>query len=338
LGVNIAPILERQKIDIGYLAGKRIAVDAYNTIYQFLSAIREQDGRPLSDRKGRPTSHLIGILYRNSTLLSEGVKPAYVFDGIPSSLKAKTLMKRSEIKRTAEQKYREAIEAGDTERAHTYAMQTSRLTEEMIIESRKLLELMGIPHLTAPEEGEAQASVMAAKGDVWAVASQDYDSLLFGAPRLVRNITISGRRKVPGKRAYSSVDVEIIELRENLARLKISREQLIDIGILVGTDFNEGVRGIGPKKALSAILKYGNLEGVPLHVEMDYQEVRSIREIFSQPRFTEEYRLEWKAPDIEGILKLLCEEHDFSKERVMSALAKLNSYTAYSQNSLDGWN
>jgi len=337
LGVNIASIVQRSEIDIESLRGRVIAIDAYNAIYQFVSAIRQLDGRPLSDKDGRPTSHLIGLLHRNARLLLAGIRPVYVFDGIPNRMKAKTLEKRKELKMAAEAKYREALEKKDMEKAYSFAMQTTRLNEQIITESMRILELMGIPFLTAPEDGEAQASVMAARGDVWAIGSQDFDSLLFGAPRCVRNLTLSNRRKMPGRKAFREVSIEIMYLEETLRKLDITRDQLVDIAILVGTDFNEGVSGIGPKKALKLIKEKGAIEYTPFIEEIGPDNVKDVRSIFLKPKFIESYALRWRRPDRDGLINFLCREHEFTESNVLQAVESLASADIGSQESLDRW-
>ncbi len=337
MGVDISGILEKRPIKLDDLRGTRIAVDAYNTIYQFVSAIRQPDGRPLSDSNGRPTSHLIGLLHRNARLLGAGIRPFYVFDGMPSRLKAATLEKRKQVKVRAEERYREAVEQRDMAKAYSYAMQTTRLTEEMIAESMRILGLLGIPYMTAPADGEAQASQMAHRGDVWAVASQDFDSLLYGAPRLVRNLNMSGRRKLPGRREFREVDIEIIELEPNLKRLGITREQLVDIAIMVGTDFNEGVHGVGAKKGLAAVKKEGRFESTQYALSIDGEMLSEVRDTFLRPEFVSEYELVWQKIDEQGIVEFLCEEHEFSRENVQETLSALKASAVSEQQSLDRW-
>ena len=200
MGVNLSGIVPVENLSLEDLSGKAVAIDAYNAIYQFLSTIRGPDGTPLKDASGRVTSHLAGLLYRNVNLLEAGIKPIYVFDGVPHELKSQTLAERSERRSKAQQEWEEAITEGDIERARCKATQSSRMTNEIAESSRILLTYLGIPIVQAPEEGEAQAAYMASTGQVWAASSQDFDSLLFGAPRLVRNLNITGRRKMPGSR------------------------------------------------------------------------------------------------------------------------------------------
>src|SRR3989449_993787 len=274
MGINLADIVTSEPRTLEDFSGKVLAIDAFNTLYQFLAIIRQPDGTPLMDHEGRVTSHLSGIIYRASNFVAAGIKPAFVFDGEPPRLKARTIVARGEIKRRAEREWREAVEIGDLATARTKAMQTSRLTGEMVDQSKRLLDLLGIPWIQAPAEGEAQASAMARTGVAYAAASQDFDSLLCGSPRLVKNLAITGRRKLPRKEVYVEVQPEEISLEATLRNLGITREQLVDMGLLIGTDFNEGVKGIGPKKALALIKKHESLEPAleELHVDIESKE------------------------------------------------------------------
>ena len=213
MGVNLAPIIDKRIINLESLQGRSIAVDAFNVLHQFLALIRSRDGKPLSDKEGRITSHLVGLAFRATRLISDyRMNLIYVFDGKPPELKQREVEKRRAQRKRAEVEYQEAIEAGDLLTAFSKAVQTGRLTSSMVDDAKKLLDLLGIPWIQAPEEGEAQAAHITAKGDVWASNSRDYDSLLFGAPRLVRNLTISGRRKLPRKQIYVDVLPEIVIL------------------------------------------------------------------------------------------------------------------------------
>lgn len=258
-------------------------------------------------------------------MLEKGIKPVYVFDGTPPSLKEMEIKRRAKLKEEALIKYEKALKEGDLEKARTYAQATAQLKDDMVKDAKRLLESMGIPYVQAPSEGEAQAAHMAAEGRVWATASQDYDSLLFGAPRLVRNVTISGRRKLPRKPVYIKIVPELVELEEMLAELGITREQLVDLGILVGTDYNPtGVKGLGPKTSLKLVREYGSLEKLlPVLKNAEFPaDPLEIRKIFLNPRITSDYTLTWKLPDVEGVVQFLCHERDFNEERVRKALEK----------------
>lgn len=311
----------KQPAPLDTLSGKIFAVDAYNTIYQFLSSIRQQDGTPLMDSKGRVTGHLAGLFYRNANLLEKGVKLVYVFDGEPPEFKKNTLRERAAVKEKAEANFLDAKEKGDIEAMKKYAQATSRLTKEMVGESKELLSAMGIPAIQAPSEGEAQAAEMAREGKVYAAASQDYDALLFGSPLLLKNLSITGRRKVPRKNEYVTIEPELISLEETLRANGLSREQLILLGILVGTDFNEGVKGIGPKKALKIVKEHKKLEDVAGYAknELKYEfpeDVGKVEQFFLHPPVEKNVKISFSLPDKGKIASFLCDEHDFSSGRV----------------------
>ncbi len=252
MGVFLKPILVKHERTLDELAGT-YAVDAYNVLYQFLTIIRQPDGTPLLNSKREITSHLSGLFYRTCSLLEKNITPIYVFDGEASPLKAKTIAERVAAKAEAEELMRKAREEGRLDDAARLAQRTARLSKNMVREGQALLDAMGLPWVQAPSEGEAQCALMAKAGVVDAAASQDFDALLFGAPKLVRNLTFSGRRKLPQRNMYVSVQPEWYDLQENLSALGLTREQLVWAGILIGTDFNEGVLGIGPKKALKLV-------------------------------------------------------------------------------------
>jgi len=325
MGVDLGDLVPRTPTDLTTLSGKIVAIDAYNALYQFLAIIRQPNGTPLMNHSGKITSHLSGLFYRTCNLLELGIKPVYVFDGVPPALKEAEIKRRMKVKEEAIKKYEAALREGRIEEARMYAQMTSHLKDYMAEDAKRLLALMGVPWVQAPSEGEAQAAYLVKKGDANFCASQDYDSLLFGAPYLLRNLTISGRRKLPRKDVYVEVTPEIIELKRVLNELGITHEQLIDIGILVGTDFNpDGVKGIGPKSALKLIKTYGSLEkALPTIKDAEFPvEPAKIKEIFLRPNVTNNYRLEWREPNVNGVLEFLCGEKDFSEDRVHKALEK----------------
>ncbi len=330
--------------DLRELKGRVLAIDAYNALYQFLAAIRQPDGTPLKDSKGRVTSHLSGLFYRTINFVEAGIKPVYVFDGKPPELKAREIAERLSIRESAARKYEEALAKGDLEAARRYAQMSSRLTTEMVEDAKRLLNAMGIPWVQAPSEGEAQAAHISRKGDAWAAASQDYDSLLFGAPRLLRNLTISGRRKLPRKNVYVEIKPEVIELNSVLKALKLTREQLIDIAILLGTDYNpSGVKGVGPKTAYRLIRTYGSLDKAlkSLPGASFPEPPEKIKEFFLNPPVTDDYKIEWREPDLNELMEVLVREHDFSADRVRNAYSRLRK--AFKENikarvrGLDAW-
>ncbi|MEM4348212.1 MAG: flap endonuclease-1 [Candidatus Anstonellaceae archaeon] len=340
MGVDLGDV-PKASAPLSSLSGKKFAVDAYNTIYQFLSSIRQPDGTPLHDLNGKITAHLAGIFYRNCRLLENGIRPIYVFDGKPPSSKDATLYERMNKKLEAEARWMAALDKEDFEEARKAAQATSRLTEEMVAESKELLSYMGIPVVQAPSEGEAQASQLVLEGSADAVASQDMDCLLFGAPALLRNLSFSGRRKLPGKDEWVEVEPEMIRLSEVLSFFGLTRKQLIWMGILVGTDFNEGIKGIGPKKALKIVKSASSLQEVAekANAESLYPIFESVESFFLNPPIDKGVSIKFGRFDKEKIIELLCNRHDFSKERVLksaeSAEKKLRD--SISQTKLDSW-
>ncbi len=325
MGVDLADIVPREKTSLEDLAGKTFAVDAYNALYQFLAIIRGPTGTPLMDRNGRVTSHLSGLLYRTTNLAERGIRLVYVFDGIPPTLKEVEIKRRRAVKEEAIVKYEAAVSSGRVEEARKFAQATASLKDQMVDDSVKLLEYLGVPYVHAPSEGEAQAAYMAARGDVWGAVSQDFDSLLFGAIRLVRNLAITGKRKLPLREAYVQVDPETVKLQDVLERLRLDREQLVDLGILIGTDFNpDGFKGIGPKTALKMMQEHGSIEKIA-QSNPQFQppeHLSRIRQIFLKPEVTSRFELEWREPDVDGLVKFLCGDRDFSEERIRTAVAK----------------
>lgn len=318
MGVAIGDLLPRTKIDLEHI--DTVAIDAYNAIYQFLSIIRQRDGTPLMDSVGRVTSHLSGLFYRTANIMEAGVRPVYVFDGEPPEMKKDTVIRRRETRERATQEWVEAKAEGRAD-AFKYAQASARIDNQVLESSLGLLRYLGIPVVLAPSEGEAQAAHMTIKGDVSYTGSQDADALLFGAPRLVRNLTITGRRKLPGKNVYVSISPELFELDDILSSLEITREQLIEVGILVGTDYNKGVKGIGPKKALRMVKSFGIEEALDkLGASIDYS---PIKEFFLRPDVTDEYSLTWAKPHEQELFSFLCDEHDFSRERVENTLNRI---------------
>lgn len=325
MGTKIGELVKKEEIELNFLQGRKIGVDTFNILYQFLSTIRGRDGTPLMDSQGRTTSHLTGLLYRTANLVEREIRPVFVFDGEPSELKEKTREERRKIRTDAKKKMEKAQKEGKEEEARKYGQQAVSLTGEMIEESKELLELMGLPIVQAPSEGEAQVARMVEKGEVFGCVSQDYDALLFGTPILLRNITVSGKRKIPGKDVYYEVSPEKIELEESLKELGIDRKKLVWIGLLVGTDFNEKFPKIGPKTALDLVKKFDSFEEIIKETkhepEFDFKEVEKI---FLEPMHTDKYSIEFNEPNREEIIEFLCKERDFSEERVGNAIEKIS--------------
>ncbi|MFH2112224.1 MAG: flap endonuclease-1 [Candidatus Bathyarchaeota archaeon] len=325
MGVPLTPIIVKKTLTLGDLKGRSFAVDAFNVLHQFLALIRTRDGTPLMDRDGRVTSHLVGLAFRTTRLISDyGMRLVFVFDGRPPALKSGEVEKRREARRKAEHEYQEALSRGDVAEAYSKAVMTGRLTSEALGDAKRLLTLLGIPWVQAPGEGEAQAAYMARVGHVWASNSRDYDSLLFGTPRLVRYLTIGGEEWLPSKGRARKLEPELIDLETLLGHLEITREQLIDLSILVGTDFNLGVKGIGPKTALKLIRKHGSLEALPEEilerVPPQYNEVRST---YLEPDVTAEYIVRPGKLQEEELRAFLCDERSFSMDRVDTLIERM---------------
>jgi flap endonuclease-1 len=337
LGVNLTPIVEKRVVTLKDLRGRSFAVDGFVVLHQFLALIRARDGQSLMDAQGRTTSHLVGLAFRTTRLVADyGMRLVFVFDGRPPQLKRAEVEKRREIREKFEEEYREAVAAGDYKAAMAKVVMTGRLTGEGIEDAKRLLDLLGIPWVQAPSEGEAQAAYMAARGDVWASNSQDYDSLLFGTPRLVRYITIQGEEWLPSKGRARRLHPEIIELEAMLNTLQLSRGQLIDLGILIGTDFNPGIRGIGPKTALKLLRKHGRLEDLPAEIRDQLTpDIGAIRELYLNPPATDNYTLDEKPVQEEELIRFLCDERSFSRERVETMIARMRK--ARGQRSLRDW-
>lgn len=340
MGVNLTPIIVKHILSLEELRGKSYAVDANNYLYQFLALVRMPDGTPLKDSRGNVTSHLAGLISRTTRLIHDyGLDMIFVFDGRPPYLKKLELSKRKEVRERALKDWEKALEAGDYPTAFRKAVVSSRLTQPMVNDAKRLLELLGIPHVQAPSEAEAQAAYMASNGSVWAASSKDYDSLLFGASRLVRYLTISGKEYLPSKGTFRPLKPELIIMDEFLDHLKIDHAQLIDLAILIGTDFNQGVRGIGPKKALELVRRYEKLEDMPRDIlskiTTDFNDIRTI---FMKPEVTTHYKLGYGQLKEEELYHFLCSERNFSRNRVETAVVRMKEiYSRKREAGLDEW-
>ncbi len=339
MGVDFGDSIPREKIRLEDIAGWKLAVDGYNTLYQFLAIIRGMDGGHLKDSQGRVTSHISGLFYRNVNLLELGMKLVYVFDGKPPELKAEEIQRRSEQRREAKDQYLRALQAGDMPQARKYAEASTVLRRDMVSDAKELLDAMGIPWVDAPSEGEAQAALMAAEGTVNAVASQDHDSVVFGAPVLVRNVTISGKRRLPSKNIVINVVPERITLAGTLSATGLTRSQLIDFAILLGTDFNpDGFEGVGPVTALKYLKKYERLEDIPdLRDKLAVVRYQEIREFYLHAPALKGVTPAWGSIDRQKVTSFLVGDHSFSRERVESALNRVKTAQPSQTESLEKW-
>ncbi|MBD3164939.1 flap endonuclease-1 [Candidatus Woesearchaeota archaeon] len=330
MGVNISELLLKKEIEIASLRNRIIAVDAHLFLYQFLTTIRQRDGGLLMDSHGRVTSHLTGLFTRNAKLMQQGLRLCYVFDGKSPELKMKERQKRRQLKEDASVKYEEAKAKKDLDEMKKYAARTSKLSSDMIEEAKKLLAGMGIPVIVAPSEAEAQAAYIVKQGKAFASASQDADSLMFGCPKLIRNLSFSGKRKKSNKLAYEAIKPEIVNLSDTLNSLGIDQEQLIALCMLVGTDFNnKGIKGIGPKKAVELVKKYGNdFDNMFKDAKWDDNFEIPWNEVYyliKKMPVSDDYFLNWDKVNRDKVYEILVEEHDFSEERVNSTLDKISA-------------
>lgn len=298
MGIPIGEIIPKKEIKIEQLKGKKIAIDGYGDLYEFLTTMPE-----LTDKKGRLTSHLVGLFYRVTHFMKLDIKPLYVFDGeiTPKLGKQKRFIRKPVNPR-----------------------ETTFITAEIVQEAKELLGGLGLPIVQAPNEGEAQAAYMAQRGDVWAVASEDYDCLIFGAPRMIWKLTFAKRRKIPSDTL--PIKTYLIDLKKILKELKISHKKLIILSILAGTDFNPGgAIGVGPKTALELVRQYKR-PGV-LFKKVDWPFDFSWKEVYDALQtmpVTKNYKLRWKKPNKKAVLELLCKKHDFDEKRVLTRLVQFD--------------
>jgi len=328
LGVNLAPIAVKHKIMLEDLRGRTLAVDANNFLYQFLALVRTPNGSPLKSSDGTVTSHLAGLMHRSARLMCQyGIELIFVFDGTPPRYKDAEIAKRRAIRDKATLEWRQALEAGDYAKAFSKAVMTSRLTQAMIEDAKRLLHLLGIPHVQAPGEAEAQAAYMAMKGDVWASSSRDFDSLLFGTPKLVRYLTLTGTEFLPSRGVSRRLEPELIILDEFLRHYKIARVQVVDLAILIGTDFNEGIKGIGPKKSLMLIKEFGKIENLPSSIKREISpNYEDVRKIFLEPDIDRDYTVDYGSIHEKELYSFLCDQKGFSKERVEKVIERMKRH------------
>ena len=333
MAVDLSKLVVKKKISIEDLNGKIVAIDAYNVFYQFLSTIRQQDGMPLVDSNGNITSHLSGLFYRTIELLDNGVKPIYVFDGIPSILKERTIQARIKRREDAYKAWKSAVDEGRIEEAKGFAQASTRITKDIIASGKELLDAMGVGYINAPSEGEAQASFMCKNGLVDIAVSQDYYTMLFGAPIVGRNITISGRRKLPKKNIYINVEPELMYFNDTLEALQINHDQLIWIGLMLGTDFNDGIKGIGPKNALKIAKNSKSINELTSFIKNKYNaefelDINEVIDLFKKPEVKQLDKIEIDAlinikPSSEKIIDIMCNQHGFDMQRVEKYVNKI---------------
>lgn len=301
--------------------GRKVAIDASMSIYQFLIAVR-QDGSNLSNEAGETTSHLMGLFYRTIRLIEAGLKPLYVFDGAPPEMKGSELEKRAERREEAEAGLAKAKEAGDDAAVDKFSRRLVKVTKEHNSECQRLLNLMGVPFVLAPTEAEAQCAALVKAGKVWATGTEDMDALTFGSSVLLRNLTASEARKLP---------VKEFQLEPLLKGLEMSQAEFIDLCILLGCDYCGTIRGIGPKKALDLMKKHRSIEAILKHLDKskypppEEWNFEGARQLFAEPKvdLSEEAEFKWTEPDTEGLVSFMCTEKGFAEDRIRRGAEKL---------------
>ncbi|KAH7821026.1 Flap endonuclease 1, FEN1 [Monocercomonoides exilis] len=301
--------------------GRKIAIDVSMALYQFLIAIRMDGGDQLTSSDGRVTSHIQGLFNRTIRMMSNGIKPLYVFDGKPPEFKDGTLANRKAVREEAKAKEEEAREEGDMEAANRFARRSVRVLAEHNEDAKRLLRLMGVPYVEAEGEAEAQCAALCKAGVVWGIGSEDMDSLTFGTPILLRNLTSSEAKKLP---------IKEIHLKEVLEGFNMTMNQFVDLCILCGCDYSKSIKGIGEKKAYDLIKKYGTLEKVVSKIREQDPEgkrylipnpypIEEMRELFVNPPLNHEalgIDPKWTDPDEEGLVEFLVKEMQFDEGRV----------------------
>ncbi|KAI0464147.1 Elongation of fatty acids protein 2 [Komagataella kurtzmanii] len=305
--------------------GRKVAIDASMCLYQFLIAVRQQDGQQLANEEGETTSHLMGFFYRTIRMVGYGIKPCYVFDGKPPVLKGGELEKRLKRREEAEKQRLDMKETGTLADIAKFERRTVRVTREQNDQAKKLLELMGIPYVDAPCEAEAQCAELAKGGKVYAAASEDMDTLCYETPYLLRHMTTAEARKLP---------VTEIDYAKVMEGLEMELPQFIDLCILLGCDYCETIKGVGPVTAFKLIKEHGSIEKVVEAIENNPKSKQKIpenwpyneaRELFLHPEVirASECELEWKEPDEEALVDYMVRQHGFSEQRIRDGASKL---------------
>jgi len=301
--------------------GRKVAIDASMSIYQFLIAVRS-DGSQLTNEDGETTSHLMGMFYRTIRMVENGIKPVYVFDGKPPEMKSGELAKRKERRDEAQKELAKAEEAGDEENVEKFSRRLVKVTKEHNEECKKLLTLMGIPYVEAPCEAEAQCAALVKAGKVFATGTEDMDSLTFGSSVVLRHLTFSEARKLP---------IKEYNLSRLLEELGLSQDEFIDLCILLGCDYCDSIKGIGPKRAIELIKQHRTIEEILKHIDKKKYPVpedwmfKEARRLFQEPEVqdAENLNLKWNDPDEEGLVEFMVTQKQFSEDRIRNGAKKL---------------
>ncbi|XP_013137890.1 PREDICTED: flap endonuclease 1 [Papilio polytes] len=332
---DIAPQAVKE-MEIKNYFGRKVAIDASMSLYQFLIAVRSE-GAQLTSVDGETTSHLMGTFYRTIRLVENGIKPVYVFDGKPPDMKSHQLNKRAERREEAEKELQKATDAGDQASIEKFNRRLVKVTRQHGEEARELLKLMGVPVVEAPCEAEAQCAALVKAGKVYATATEDMDALTFGANVLLRHLTFSEARKMP---------VQEFHLDQVLKGLELNHTEFIDLCILLGCDYCGSIRGIGPKRAIELIKQHRSIEEVLHNIDTNkYQppedwDYINARRLFVEPEIADpkDIELKWSDPDEDGLVKFLCGDKQFNEDRVRNGAKKLlKARSGTTQGRLDGF-
>jgi len=332
MGIKLRDLVRNIPIEASDLAGSVIAIDAPNIISSLFSFSHKNstESQFFLDGTQRPISHLYGLLYRVNFYYSKKILPIFCFDGIDSELKKIRTKDRLKDFLFTEKWFQQVLKDGDKKRAREIAMSSEYLWPNIIKESKTLLGALGVPYIESPASAESQCAQLV-KDDIARYSnSQDYDSLLFGCPCVVRDLSKSLRRKEHGKWTYTKMQPQLIELKASLKRLNISQFQLVDMGLLIGTDYFLGIKEIGPKNALKLIKLNGSIERV-IAFEKDKYDfsklsigiIKKVRKIFLFPEVLQKYPgFHWDLPHEESVISMLCRDHRLNEERVINNLEK----------------
>ncbi len=331
MGVKITELLKYQDITFSDLEGKIIAVDASNILLSFLNFSPKNTDNIFIDKTQRVINHLYGLLYRIHFFYSIKVLPLFCFDGKISELKRIITKDQLNDYLFTKKMYRNAMKREDYASARQIAMSKEFLWSNVIEESKKLLSGLGVPYIESPSSAEAQCAYLVKNHHVDYMNSQDFDSLLFGSPYMIQNVSKSLKKKVRGRWTYQKIQPKLFNLEDCLIHMNINYFQFIDLALLLKTDYFHGIKGIGPHKALKLIKLHGSIENLIKKEQKNYDFnalspsiIKEVRKIFLFPDVIDpEAAFTWTAPIRLAVQRLLCKDHHLNTERVYKNLDKL---------------
>ena len=313
-----------REVSFDELDGTFVAVDAHNWLYRYLTTtVKFTDERVYTTDDGEEVANLIGVVQGLPKFFEHDLTPVFVFDGGITELKSDEVQRRREERESAQERLEDARDRGDAVAAARLEARTQRLTDVIQETTRGLFDRLDVPYVEAPAEGEAQCAYMARVGDVDYAGSEDYDTLLFGAPLTLRQLTSSG-------------NPELMDLEATLAELDLTLEQLVDVAILCGTDFNEGISGVGPKTAVKEIKEHGDLWGVLDARDTEIPDAEQVRQLYFDPPVTTGYEFDEAIdPDVAAAKQYVTDEWEIPAEEVARGFERLEE--ALTQTGLDRW-